>query len=95
MQQWKNCWTRRFQCAQCRIKESRRLVLPRTSFFIRVLYLTVSLVEVVSECHLLGGNDSVIYERITCVIDLLMKDFFLMHLLNNYTDRATAACRRS
>jgi hypothetical protein len=30
-QQKKNCWTRRFQCGPCRIKKSRRLVLPRTS----------------------------------------------------------------
>jgi hypothetical protein len=27
------CWTCRFQCGPCRIKESRRLVLPRTSCF--------------------------------------------------------------
>jgi hypothetical protein len=27
-------WTRRFPCGSCRIKESRRLVLPRTSCFI-------------------------------------------------------------
>jgi hypothetical protein len=31
MQQYKNCWTRLFRCGPCRIKESRRLVLPRTS----------------------------------------------------------------
>jgi hypothetical protein len=30
-QQQKNCWTRCFQCGPCRMKESRRLVLPRTS----------------------------------------------------------------
>jgi hypothetical protein len=29
-----NCWTLRFQCGSYRIKESRRLVLPRTSRFI-------------------------------------------------------------
>jgi hypothetical protein len=33
MQYWKNCWTRRFQCGPYRIKESRRLVLPRTSCY--------------------------------------------------------------
>jgi hypothetical protein len=33
----KNCWRRRFQCGPCRIKESRRLVLPKTSWFLFVL----------------------------------------------------------
>jgi hypothetical protein len=28
-----NCWTRRFQCGPCRIKESRRLALPRPSCY--------------------------------------------------------------
>jgi hypothetical protein len=27
----KNCWRRRFLCGPCHIKESRRLVIPRTS----------------------------------------------------------------
>jgi hypothetical protein len=36
-QQYKNRWTRRFQCGPCRIKESRRLVLSRTSCLIRPL----------------------------------------------------------
>jgi hypothetical protein len=30
-QKYKNCWTLSFQCGPCRIKDSRRLVLPRTS----------------------------------------------------------------
>jgi hypothetical protein len=30
-QQWKNCWMRRFLCLPCSNKESRQLVLPRTS----------------------------------------------------------------
>jgi hypothetical protein len=29
----KNCWRRRFLCDPCRIKERRRLVLPRTFYF--------------------------------------------------------------
>jgi hypothetical protein len=29
----KNCWRRRFLCGPCRIKESRRLVFPRTPCF--------------------------------------------------------------
>jgi hypothetical protein len=29
-QQWKNSWTRRLLCDRCLIKESRRLILPRT-----------------------------------------------------------------
>jgi hypothetical protein len=29
-----NCWTRHFQCGPSRLKESRRLVLPRTSCFL-------------------------------------------------------------
>jgi hypothetical protein len=33
-QQQKNCWTRRIQCGSWRIKERRRLVLPRTSCFL-------------------------------------------------------------
>jgi hypothetical protein len=31
----RNCWTRRFLCGPCRMKESRRLVLPRTSCLLR------------------------------------------------------------
>jgi hypothetical protein len=36
MRQQKNCWTRRFQSDPCRTKESRRLVLPRTSCYLSV-----------------------------------------------------------
>jgi hypothetical protein len=34
MQQYKNCWKHNLLCGPCRIKESRRLVLPTTSCLI-------------------------------------------------------------
>jgi hypothetical protein len=63
----KNCWTWRFQCGPCRIKESRRLVLPRTSCpLVRLQFLD----ETTARCEMLDMTSLVhsIYCLRLCVL---------------------------
>jgi hypothetical protein len=72
-----NCWTRRFLCGTCHIKESRRLILPRTPccsiYLIATLHRPTTLILVqfcAASGHLLSDRSRLVsfkYLQLTCV----------------------------
>jgi hypothetical protein len=100
-QKYQNCWKHRFLRFPCRMKDSRPLVLPRTS----CMYNQLSVNQVGRKCYKTKCPQKWTIIRLSayekkvehCVVSTDRVRFSLRGFSPqaNYTDRATAACRRS